>query len=138
MIIGWNAQSQRESPQNSPNRASPLAGEEQKLDRFNGSLHRQKAVHEPQQDSYYDQRHDNLYEWHMHIVFSIRLPGLIGIYRENLDQQARIVGVVTYFSLTSASVPARPISAIAFIKLTVDFGARTLPERMFWKERSRP
>jgi hypothetical protein len=50
-------------------------------DRFDGSLHWEETVYEPQQDSYYDQRHDNLNEWHMHIVFSFRLPGLIGIYK---------------------------------------------------------
>jgi hypothetical protein len=35
---------------------------------------------------------------------------------------------------SSAIVPARPVCAIAFIKLSVDFGAETLPDRIVNRE----
>lgn len=65
----------------------------------------------------------------------IEIPGRISVSRSGF-----LVVSYDYFlsELTSAIVAARPVSSIAFIKLSVDFGARTLPDKIDSKDRSRP
>lgn len=91
-----------------------------------GGLHGDEVVYQPHQDSDDDQGDDNLDQRHIWFSFPPHAAGAMAGHAAG----SGVDFSYCWPSCSAAIVPAWPICRTARMKVSVDLGAETLPERM--------